>query len=245
MRADGDFLSPRGLPIYLERAEALRDYLAGLPYGALKKLLGCSDQIARLNFERYRAMDLRRGLVPALLAYDGIQYQYMAPHLFTREQYEYLQGRLRILSGLYGVLRPFDGVTPYRLEMGARLKTDFCESLYGYWGDALCRAVLDGGDGVIVNLASEEYARAVRPHVPAGVRFLTAVFAELADGRAVEKGVYVKMARGEMVRYLAEGGYTQPEAMRGFDRLGYRYDPGRSGPDTYVFIREKEGKTLV
>ena len=241
MRTDGDFLAWRDLPCFIEQAERLRDYLHGLDYGQLKKLLACNDQIAALNYERYRDMDLRRGLLPALTAYDGIQYQYMASHLFTAPQYEYLQAHLRILSGLYGVLRPLDGVTPYRLEFGARLKTGFCKNLYDYWGDSLCRALLEDGTRVLVNLASEEYAKAVRPYVPGGVRFLTAVFGEEVGGKVVEKGVYVKMVRGEMVRFLAEQGADSPETMRSFNRLGYRFCPDRSDGDTLVFLRAPHG----
>ena len=151
-------------------------------------------------------MDFGRANTPALLAYDGIQYQYMAPQLFTAEQFAYVEAHLRILSGLYGVLRPFDGVTPYRLEMGARLKTSFCKSLYDFWGDGLYRALTADGTDTLVNLASEEYAKAVRPWVSPPVRWIHVVFGELNGEKLVEKGGYVKMARGEMVRFLAERG---------------------------------------
>lgn len=237
MREDRDGLPPVGEPVFLERAERLRDHLAGLSYRELKKLLGCNDAIAELNFRRYGAMDLGRNLTPALLAYEGIQYRYMAPSVFTGEQYAYLEEHLRILSGLYGLLRPFDGVTPYRLEMQAKLKTGFCENLYHYWGGTLAE-VLTAGEGVILNLASEEYAKAVRPYLGPEVRFVTPIFGEAVGGRIMEKGVYVKMARGEMVRFLAERRAETPEAMLPFDRLGYRYHPERSGRDMPVFLRE-------
>ena len=149
-----------------------------------------------------------------------------------------MEAHLRILSGLYGVLRPFDGVTPYRLEMGARLKTPFCKSLYDFWGDGLYRALTADGTDTLVNLASEEYARAVRPWVSPPVRWIHVVFGELNGEKLVEKGVYVKMARGEMVRFLAERGAETPEAMKDFDRMGYSYAPERSDDTTYVFLRE-------
>ena len=173
-----------------------------------------------------------------VLAYDGIQYQYMAPQLFTAEQFAYVEAHLRILSGLYGVLRPFDGVTPYRLEMGARLKTPFRKSLYDFWGDGLYRTLTADGTDTLVNLASEEYARAVRPWISPPVRWIHVVFGELDGKRLVEKGVYVKMARGEMVRFLAERGAETPEAMKDFDRMGYAYAPECSDDTTYVFLRE-------
>lgn len=238
MRVDTDGLPPRDLPRFLDRAEVLGDWLRGLDHRALKRLLVCNDAIAELNFRRYEALDLYRGLTPALLAYEGIQYRYMAPAVFTGDMYEYVQKHLRILSGLYGLLRPFDGVTPYRLEMQAKVKTDFCTNLYDYWGSALTDALTEDGETVILNLASEEYAKAVRPYLPAWVRFIAPVFGELVDGRVVEKGVYVKMARGEMVRWLAEQGAQTPEGLPAFTGLGYRYIPELSEWDMPVFLKE-------
>ena len=211
---------------------------AGADYTALKKLLACNDGIAELNFRRFQEMDLRRPGAPALLSYDGIQYQYMAPHLFTRPQFEYAETHLRILSGFYGVLRPFDGVLPYRLEMGARCSTPFCKSLYDFWGDSLYRTLTAGGEDTLLNLASAEYAKAVRPWVTPPVRWIDVTFGETDGDKVVEKGVYVKMARGEMVRFLAERNAETPEAAQGFDRLGYRFSPAHSTAASYVFLRE-------
>ena len=131
-------------------------------------------------------MDLRQGLSPALFSYRGIQYQYMAPGVFTDRELNWVSQSLRILSGLYGLLRPFDGGAPYRLEMQAKLRTDFCPDLYRFWGDSLGRRLTRESD-LVLNLASEEYARAVVPHLK-GVRCVTPVFGELLHGRVVEKG---------------------------------------------------------
>lgn len=236
MNADVDFMEPRRLPALLERTERLMQYLQSLPYEELKKLLGCNDAIARLNFDRYRKMQLHRNLTPALLSYEGIQYQYMAPHLFTEPQYAYLEEYVRILSGFYGVLRPFDGVVPYRLEMQAKVKTPFCKSLYDFWGGRLFEQLGESA-GTIVNLASQEYGKAVLPYVPQGGRVVTPVFGELCEGKMKEKGVYVKMARGEMVRYMAEHAVSCPEEIRQFHRLGYRYCAERSSDSVFVFLR--------
>ena len=238
MREDGDFLAPRQAPALLERAAVLAEWLRGLDYTALKKLLACNDGIAELNFRRFQEMDLRRPGTPALLSYDGIQYQYMAPHLFTRPQFEYAETHLRILSGFYGVLRPFDGVLPYRLEMGARCRTPFCKNLYDFWGDSLYQTLTSGGEDTLLNLASAEYAKAVRPWVTPPVRWIDVTFGEADRGKVVEKGVYVKMARGEMVRFLAERDAETPEAAQDFDRLGYRFSPAHSTAASYVFLRE-------
>ena len=141
-----DFLAPAGEPLFLHRAGRLLEALRAMPYPELKKLLACSDVIARQNYQRYQAMDLARAFTPALLAYEGIQYQYMAPGLFTQPQFDYVKEHLRILSGFYGLLRPLDPVAPYRLEMQARLAVDGCKNLYQFWGDALARGA-GAGDG--------------------------------------------------------------------------------------------------
>ena len=237
MNDDLDGLPPRNLPVLLEKTERLLAHLKGLSLPELKKLLACNDQLAELNFRRFQTMDLRRRLTPALLAYEGIQYRYMAPGVFSQGALAYVQEHLRILSGFYGVLRPFDGVTPYRLEMQAKLKTGSCKDLYDFWGDSLAEALAP--DGVVVDLASGEYSKAVVPRLPVNIRVITPIFGELrSDGKVVEKGVHVKMARGEMVRFLAEGSVEDPEVITAFEGLGFRYCPQQSRPDRPVFLRD-------
>ena len=237
MNTDNDFLVHQQLPVFLEKTEILLSYLKSLPYENLKKLLACNDQIAQLNFKRYQEMDLRKKLTPALLAYEGIQYQYMSPSVFTVEEFDYVQRNLRILSGFYGILRPMDGVTPYRLEMQAKLKTEFCKNLYDFWKDSLYQS-LKKEDDVLINLASAEYSKAVLPHVKHSMRVITPIFGEWVREEIKEKGVYVKMARGEMVRFLAQHHATSPEVMKEFDRLHYRYYPKYSDEQTWVFLRD-------
>lgn len=135
MHEDADSLEPLGPPRFLPEAERLLSVLRPMPLRELKALWQCSDAIAALNAKRLRRMDLRGRLTPAVLSYEGIQYQYMAPGVFETGQFAYLQEHLRILSGFYGLLRPFDGVVPYRLEMQARLPVDGHRDLYGFWGD--------------------------------------------------------------------------------------------------------------
>lgn len=241
MRADVDFLQAEQLPQLLSKACELLEYCRGLTVQELKKLLCCNDGIAALNYERYRDMVLEHAVTPALLAFDGIQYQYMAPQLFTEEQFGYVRKRLYILSGFYGILRPFDGVLPYRLEMQAKIKFKGYKSLYEFWGAEPAKKLISGEE-VLVNLASKEYARTVLPYLPEEIRCVTPVFGELEEGRVVEKGVYVKMARGEMVRFLAERQAENPEEMQAFQRLGYHFCPERSDRSSYVFLRQAEGK---
>ncbi len=242
MRRDLDFLEPRGLPVFLEKTEQLLAYLRGLPFPELKRLLACNEEIAQRSFREFQEMGLQNGLTPALLAYEGIQYQYMAPRVFEAAYFDYVQEHLRILSGFYGILRPFDGVAPYRLEMQAKVKTSFCKSLYDFWGGSLAEQLAAQCGGTVVNLASQEYARAVRPHLPENVRFLTCLFGEEQEGRVVEKGVYVKMARGEMVRFLAERQAETPEEIQAFRRLEFSFREDLSTETHWVFTRKNHKK---
>lgn len=237
MVRDAEGLAPADLPAFLSQAERLKAWICALSYTEQKALWKCSDAIARRSAEQFAHMDLYADLTPALLAYDGIQYTYMAPTVFDYDQLEYVQQHLRILSGFYGALRPMDGVAPYRLEMQAKVSVDGCANLYEFWGDLLYRSVM-GQDGILVNLASKEYSRAVEPYLQLEDRYITCVFGELANGRVVQKGVYAKMARGEMVRYLASAQAERPECMRSFTWSGYAFDQDRSTDTTYVFVRQ-------
>ena len=236
MREDLDGFAPEGLPVFLPRAERLLEALRAMSPRELQALWKCNDAIAALNVERLERMDLRRNLTPAVLAYEGIQYRYLAPGVLETGDLDYLRDHLRILSGFYGLLAPFDGVTPYRLEMGARLAADGCPDLYAFWGDALARALAEGTD-LVLNLASREYSRAVAPHLPPAVKLLTCVFGEESNGKIVEKGPLCKMARGEMVRWLAQNRVERPEDVRRFEALGYRYAPDHSTETQLVFVK--------
>ena len=242
MNVDTDSFPYQGLPEFLTSTEELRRKMQSMSYEELKKLWKCNDQIAQLNVRRLGDMDLRKGLTPAVLAYEGIQYQYMAPGVFTNGAFAYIQEHLRILSGFYGILKPFDGVTPYRLEMQAKLKIGQCKDLYAYWGDRLAKALF-AETGCILNLASKEYSICISKYLPAPVRFITCVFGEEKNGKVIEKGTMCKMARGEMVRFMAQNQIQTPEQIRSFDRLNYRFDGVRSDESTYVFLRKGERDT--
>lgn len=236
MRVDTDFLLSQTLPVFIDKAELLCQTLKAMPHESLKKLWGCNDAIAEENFRRLESMDLRSGLTPAILSYDGIAYQYMAPSLLEEKQLEYLQEHLRILSGLYGILRPMDGVTPYRLEMQSPLSCNGAKDLYRFWGDSLYQA-LDAGDGVILNLASKEYSKCITPYLQKSDTFITCIFAEKVKGKMTQKATFAKMARGEMVRYLTEHQITSAEDVKRFDRLNYVYREELSSPAEFVFER--------
>ncbi len=225
-------------PLFLEESHQLCKLLQGMDRGALQQLWRCNDSLTELNIKRLQDMDLERNLTPAILSYEGIQYRYMAPNVLEWGQLDFLQAHLRILSGFYGLLRPFDGVTPYRLEMGARLAVPPHKNLYDFWGEKLAKELAAEGDWVL-NLASKEYSRAIAPHLPEEIPMITCVFGELKGDSVIEKGTMCKMARGQMVRWLAEGDIKDPQEVKAFDQLGYTFDPGRSNQGKLVFLKAK------
>lgn len=239
MNVDTDSAKIQGLPVFLEQTAEILAWLSAQSHAELKKLWGCNDKIAEQNFERLEHMDLRSGLTPAVLSYEGIAYQYMAPAVFEEGHFDYVQDHLRILSAFYGVLKPMDGVTPYRLEMQAKASISGHKDLYELWGMRLYEEVRDES-GIIINLASREYSKCIEKYIKPGEdTFITIHFGELSGGRFVTKGTYAKMARGEMVRFMAEKQIEDPEEIKNFDRLGYVYREELSSRTEYVFERQK------
>ena len=239
MVVDTDNFAPLSTPQFLPQARQLLEALRAMSSKDLQALWNCNDAIAARSIEQLAQAQLDQCLTPALMAYRGIQYQYMAPGVLETQQLTYLQEHLRILSGFYGILRPFDGVVPYRLEMQAPLSLDGHRDLYGFWGDGL-GLQLGCETQLVVNLASKEYSRAVEPYLPASVTFLTCVFGEAKGEKVVEKGTLCKMARGQMVRWMAEHQITHADQLQTFSALGYRYAPDRSTSTRYVFLKEQD-----
>ena len=240
MNMSRDSYEVTGMPCFLADTKILMQEIKKLSLAEAKALWKCNDKLAELNFRRFAEMDPEKCLTPAILSYEGLQYQHMAPEVFTDRALSYVQEHLRILSGFYGVLKPFDGVVPYRLEMQAGLSVEGKKDLYAFWGRRLyCRLMEDNEDGVILNLASKEYAGAVEPYVNTPCRFITVSFEEDVDGKRKQKGTFAKMARGEMVRFLAENGIEDIEGIKRFTGLGYRFREELSGEWNYVFVKEK------
>lgn len=236
MNVADDVLPYQGLPVFLDRTEEILEWLRSLSLKEAQKLWGCSDRLAQLNYERLTAMELTGRLTPAVISYEGIQYQHMAPAVFEDSMLEYIQQHLRILSGFYGVLKPMDGVTPYRLEMQAKAGIGDTGDLYEFWGRSLYEETIDES-GIIINLASKEYSRCIEKYLQSRDVYITCVFGELDGGKVKQKGTYAKMARGEMVRFMAENQVTEPEGLKGFDRMGYSFSEKFSTNTEFVFIR--------
>jgi len=236
MNVDTDNMAPNGVPSYIDRTKMILEWMQMKSFSELKNLWGCNEKIAEQNYDRIKHMDLTKNLTPAILSYEGIAYQYMAPAVFEDGQFEYVQEHLRILSAFYGVLKPMDGVTPYRLEMQAKAAIDGTKNLYEFWGALLYRAVRDES-GIIINLASKEYSKCIEKYLCPEDRYITITFVERSGEKLVTKGTYAKMARGEMVRFMAENRIEDPQEIKKFNRLGYIYLESMSSETEYVFER--------
>ncbi|MGR8919382.1 MAG: peroxide stress protein YaaA [Gammaproteobacteria bacterium] len=209
---------------------------------ALKQLMGISDTLARLNHERFQ--ESAAGTAPtrqAVMAFMGDVYTGLDAASLDRRDLDWAQKHLRILSGLYGLLRPLDLIEPYRLEMGTRLKTPRGGSLYEFWGERPARALNEQAGALrtrwLVNLASNEYFGAIDRDVLEPT-VVTPVFKERKGSGYRVLSFFAKKARGMMARYIIEQRLRKPEGMRDFAVAGYRYDEALSGPTEYVFTRE-------
>lgn len=236
MKKNNGVLAHRQMPVFLEESKILSDYLKGLTYEGLQSIWKCSDNIARDNFDIIKKMDINKDLTPAILSFEGLQYQYMGAEVFTYDQFSYLEEHLRILSGFYGVLKPFDGIVQYRLEMQSRLLDWKYKSLYEFWEDKIAESIFSEGD-CIVNLASKEYSKCISTYLPGNIKYINCIFGQLIDEKIIEKGTLAKMARGEMVRFMAENNIKEPYDIKNFKRLGYLYKEELSNETNFVFIK--------
>jgi cytoplasmic iron level regulating protein YaaA (DUF328/UPF0246 family) len=201
--------------------------------------MGISDNLATLNAERFRNFDTLPER-PAIYAFAGDVYAGFEAHSLAEEAVLFAQDHLRILSGLYGLLRPLDAIRPYRLEMGTKWAPERGD-LYGYWGDRvgnLLAADLDAQDDrVVINLASREYWHAVEAAPPAGARIITVDFREQGPAGLRFNSFAAKRARGMMARFMCEHRLTEAEALKGFDTDGYRFDGDGSTDTLWRFVR--------
>ncbi len=221
-------------PSLLEKTAVLEKYLRALSFDEAKALWKCSDKLVQENLKRIEVMDLHHRLTAALFAYDGLVFQHIGANIMTQEALDYLNDHLRILSGFYGVLKPSDGITPYRLEMQNKGAFNDTHSLYDFWEDTLYKQVIDD-DHLIINLASKEYAKCITNYLQDGDRLIEIVFGEMKNGKLITKATKAKMARGEMVRYMALNQITDVHQLKNFQEIGFIYNEDLSTDTKYVY----------
>ncbi len=210
----------------------------------IKRLMALSDNLAQLNYELFqnfnRDSKKPNGAKQAVLAFNGDTYTGLNASTFKQADLEFAQEHLRILSGLYGTLRPLDALQPYRLEMGTRLVNPRGKNLYEFWGKQIALQLnLDlkkTQSDVVINLASQEYFSAVEQEA-LRARVVTCDFRELRDGKSKMISFFAKQGRGAMARYIVQKRLTQPEELKSFDRDGYCFEPSLSTEERLVFQR--------
>jgi cytoplasmic iron level regulating protein YaaA (DUF328/UPF0246 family) len=233
-------------PALLDDSQKLIEIARQLTPAQIASLMSISDKLAELNANRFN--DWHPPFTPenarqAILAFKGDVYTGLQAETFSEKEFDFAQQHLRMLSGLYGLLRPLDLMQPYRLEMGIRLDNPAGKDLYAFWGDRLTQALnaaLAGqGDDVLINLASDEYFRAVKPKQLNG-RIIKPVFLDEKNGKFKVISFYAKKARGLMSRYVIQQGLTKPEQLKNFDVAGYVYSAEESNETDLVFKRREQ-----
>lgn len=232
------------LPSYQQEAHELVRVLSGYSATQIKELMGVSDNLAQLNYERYQKFQPEfnpENAKQALLTFNGDVYTGFDLETYGEADYRYAQEHLRILSGLYGLLRPLDLIQPYRLEMGTRLKNEKGKDLYAFWGDQIARALNqaleEAGTSTLVNLASNEYFKSVDTNALAG-DIITPSFKDIRGGKPKVISFFAKKARGLMCDFAIKEKVSDPEKLKAFNGMGYEYNPELSSEKDWVFTRE-------
>ncbi|SFS20970.1 peroxide stress protein YaaA [Yoonia litorea] len=231
-------------PEFQEDAVRLSKTARNLTLKQLKGLMDISDDLAKLNRDRFRAFAAEpdeSATKPAALAFNGDTYHGLEAKTLSDDDLRWAQDHLRILSGLYGLLRPLDAIQPYRLEMGSKLKTRRGKSLYDYWGDTIAKALnaqaAEVGTDTLINCASQEYFGAAAAKA-LKLRVVTPQFMEVKDGKPRIVSFFAKRARGAMARFVIENRVTHADGIKDFASGGYAYDPDLSDGDKWVFLRD-------
>ncbi|MBT5659585.1 MAG: peroxide stress protein YaaA [Rhodospirillaceae bacterium] len=230
-------------PDFIENAQILAERARKLTRGDLSRLMKISDKLADLNYDRFKNFSppfTTENAKQAGFAFSGDTYKGLDFPSLAKDDMEFAQKHLRILSGLYGLLRPLDLIQPYRLEMGSRFSNPRGENLYDFWRSditaAVNKAAAKHSDKTVINLASQEYISSLDKKSLNGP-FLTPVFKEIKNGKARIIGLMAKRARGMMARYIIEKRLEKPEALKRFRDGGYAYQEDQSTPEAWVFTR--------
>ncbi|QGY42879.1 peroxide stress protein YaaA [Maribellus comscasis] len=234
------------IPDLLEQSEKLIGKLKKMSPGQLSRLMNISKDLGELNYQRYQNWNLpfnTENAKQAVLAFNGDVYQGLSAATLAEEKLELAQKRMRILSGLYGVLKPLDLIQAYRLEMGTKLKYYKSNDLYSFWNPIITKkineALAESGTDFLINLASNEYFKSIDKKKFKG-EIITPEFKDLKNGQYKMISFFAKKARGFMTRFILDNDITEPENLQVFDYEGYLFNPDLSKPGNPVFTRDKE-----
>jgi len=228
---------------FQDESEQLLNELKKYGHNEIVKLMKVSNKISLLNFERYQSMSFpfeSKETKAALLVFNGAVFQSMNIDSFSSSDLYYAQNKLRILSGFYGLLRPLDGIMPYRLEMGTKLKVKSQKNLYSFWGNKLTKILQkdidDNGDNILINLASNEYFKAINTKI-LNARIISPEFKDFKNDKYKVISIYAKQARGMMSEFILKNRIENPDEIKLFNTGGYQYNDIMSSDDNWVFTR--------
>ena len=230
-------------PLFIKQAATIAGEIRKMSPDDLANLLNISPKLADLNVNRYSTWEIRAHELSgkaAVLVYKGDVYQGLKADTFSGQDHEFAQKHLRIISGLYGILRPLDRILPYRLEMGTPLKIKDHKTLYEFWGDLITNHITDTMNEIntnaLINLASEEYFKTI-DHRKVKINVVTPVFKDFKNGQYKIISFFAKKARGMMSRFIIQERITNPEHLKLFVEEGYYFNDNLSDKHNYIFTR--------
>lgn len=224
------------LPIYMDHTKEIVNTLKDMSVSQIQDLMKINDRLAKLNNERFHNLKFDSKGLPAILSYDGLQYKNIQLDTFDNEELTYLDNHLRIISGLYGVLRPFSSIYPYRLEMQTRISINGSVNLYDYWNSSIYEALAMEAN-TIINLASNEYSKSILPYVDTHVTYITCIFKVRRGDKLKVESTASKIARGKMIHYIVKNKINNPMELKLFHEDGYRFVEEESTMNEYIFIQ--------
>lgn len=228
---------PLSIPVYLKQAKEIISVLRQYSPWDLQNLMKINESLAEDSANRNMTMQFDTNGYPALETYNGIQYKYMNPENFSKEERIFAQSHVRILSGAYGILKPYDSIYEYRLEMLTKLRVGNSKNLYEYWNHLLYDNIASETN-CIINLASTEYSKCIKKYISPHDRFITCTFKVYNKGKYKVLATAAKMARGQMIHYIVENRIDMPELLKNFDTDGYVFQENLSSDTEYIFHQQ-------
>ncbi len=224
------------LPTNEKETKEIMKRLKELTVEDIRQLMKINDRLAKLNKCRFDSLTFDTNGNPAILSYDGLQYKNIQLDKFTEDEIAFLDNHVRIISGLYGVLKPFDSIYPYRLEMQSKLQIGDATSLYGYWGSKIFNT-LEKETDTIINLASLEYSKIIKPYVHENVNFITCIFKVRKGDKLKVESTASKIARGQMIHFIIKNKIKEANNIKKFNFDGYSYVKELSSKEEYIFVK--------
>lgn len=240
MRSNVTYSGTSELPHFVEQTKLIAEQLQQLSIDEIQKMMKVNEKIATENYHRYQTFEVDALGTPALLAYHGLQYKSMCPDHFTEDEMLFAAENIRILSGLYGILKPTMSIYPYRLEMLTKINIGEVGNLYEFWRPSLNQYFSENND-IFINLASKEYSKVIPEQYKEAGKYITCTFLVKKGENDRVESTASKIARGKMVSYVVKNRFTQPEQLKNFSEDGFAFCQERSNEGEYVYVVDKEG----